>query len=64
MKKKQELHCHNCDSYLQFEIDMDLDGKHVIECPNCGHEHCRVLEDGETTLVKYNLKLRGNNVRI
>jgi transcription elongation factor Elf1 len=40
MNEAQELHCHNCDKYVQFTIDTELNGNHVLECPNCGHEHC------------------------
>ena len=49
MKEKQELHCHNCNRYVQFDMDMELNGNHVLECPNCGHEHCRVVKDGVIT---------------
>lgn len=49
MNEKQELWCHNCDKYVQFEIDMELNGNHVLNCPNCNHEHCRVVKDGIIT---------------
>ena len=49
MIEKQELHCHNCNKYVQFEIDMELNGNHVLTCPSCGHEHCRVVKDGKIT---------------
>lgn len=48
-KRRNELHCHNCDKYVQFIIDQGLDGNHVIPCPNCGHEHCRVVKNGLIT---------------
>ena len=44
-----QLHCHECDSYVQFSIDESLDGNHILNCPNCGHEHCRVVKNGEIT---------------
>lgn len=44
-----ELWCHECENYVQFKIDESLDGKHVIPCPRCGHEHCRYVNDGEIT---------------
>lgn len=47
--ERQELHCHECDKYVQFEIDISLNGNHVITCPNCKHEHCRVVKDGIIT---------------
>jgi DNA-directed RNA polymerase subunit RPC12/RpoP len=49
MQEIQELYCHNCGRYVQFSIDLSLNGNHVIVCPNCGHEHCRVVKDGIIT---------------
>lgn len=49
MKEKQEIHCHECDKYVQFEIDLSLNGNHILKCPNCGHEHCRVVKNGVIT---------------
>lgn len=48
-KEAQELWCHHCAHYVQFELDLSLNGNHVLECPNCGHEHCRVVKDGLIT---------------
>lgn len=48
-KRRNELHCHACDKYVQFIVDHGLDGNHVLNCPNCGHEHCRVVKDGLIT---------------
>lgn len=48
-RRRQELHCHACDKYVVFTCDMELDGNHVLNCPNCGHEHCRVVKDGVIT---------------
>lgn len=47
--RRQEIHCHACGQYVQFEIDLGLNGNHVLNCPNCGHEHCRVVKDGVIT---------------
>lgn len=47
--ERQELHCHACDRYVQFDIDTELNGRHVLQCPNCGHEHCRIVRDGAVT---------------
>jgi len=53
MIERQELHCHNCDKYVQFDLDLSLNGNHVLECPNCGHEHCRVVKNGQITLDRW-----------
>lgn len=49
MNERQEIWCHNCNQYVQFDIDMELDGNHVLLCPNCEHEHCRVVKNGVIT---------------
>lgn len=49
MIERQELHCHECDKYVQFDIDTSLNGNHVLRCPSCGHEHCRVVSNGIIT---------------
>ena len=41
--------CHNCSTKMVFELDMTLNGNHVIHCPECDHEHCRVIENGKVT---------------
>ena len=49
MNIAQEIFCHDCRKYVQFNIDTELDGNHVVICPNCGHEHCRVVKNGVIT---------------
>jgi len=44
-----ELHCHNCDGYIKFALDKGKNGLHVVLCPKCGHEHCRIIKDGVVT---------------
>jgi len=53
MKERQELWCHECQRYVQFDIDISLNGNHVIKCPNCGHEHCRVVNNGRITEARW-----------
>ena len=47
--RAHDIFCHACDNDIRFVIDMNLDGNHVLNCPNCDHEHCRVVRDGEIT---------------
>ena len=49
MIERQELYCHACGRIVLFELDMELEGAHVLNCPNCGHEHCRVVRGGRIT---------------
>ena len=53
MWEPQELHCHNCNQYVRFDMDLSQDGNHVLKCPNCGHEHCRVVKDGRITGIRW-----------
>jgi hypothetical protein len=46
--EKQELYCHNCDRYVRFDVP-ETDGNLIVICPNCEHEHCRVVKDGIIT---------------
>jgi hypothetical protein len=48
-RRRQSIICHSCNKEVSFTIDMELDGNHVFECPKCGHEHCRVVKNGEIT---------------
>ena len=49
MIEKQELHCHHCSKYVQFELDLSLEGQHILNCPNCDHQHFRIIKDGKIT---------------
>ena len=47
--RRTDLHCHDCDKNFIARLDHSVMGNHVIECPYCGHEHCRVITKGEVT---------------
>jgi len=49
MEEGQELHCHNCDRYVQFVLDLSRDGNYTLNCPKCGHPHYRRVRDGKIT---------------
>jgi hypothetical protein len=61
MKTKQELHCHNCQSYVQFDVDMELEGQYILDCPKCGHKHYRVVKNGEITDERWGQDPSQNN---
>lgn len=60
--ERQELWCHNCRHYVQFDMDLSINGNHVLTCPVCGHEHCRVVKDGIITEDRWDR--RNNTVYI
>lgn len=46
---RTDMNCTECSKNFVAQLDMSLDGNHVIECPYCGHEHCRVVTGGKVT---------------
>lgn len=46
---RTDMDCHNCDKVFVAILDFSINGKHVVECPHCGHEHCRVIKNGKIT---------------
>ena len=46
---RTDLHCTECSKNFIAQLDESVDGNHVIECPHCGHEHCRVIRGGKVT---------------
>jgi hypothetical protein len=53
MIERQELYCHNCDRYVQFNLDLSVDGNYRLDCPFCGHDHYRVVKDRKITDERY-----------
>ena len=63
--ERQELHCHACQKYVQFSLDTSINGNHVLDCPNCGHQHCRVVYDGKISDVRWDARNGvGNNLPV
>lgn len=46
---RTDMHCHQCSNVFVARLDSSIRGNHVVECPHCGHEHCRVIKNGEVT---------------
>jgi uncharacterized protein YbaR (Trm112 family) len=61
--EKQELYCHNCSKYVQFDVP-ETDGRLVVVCPNCKHEHCRIVKDGVITKDRWDSRNVGNGTII
>jgi len=47
MRLTQEFYCGECHGYFMVRLNMSLNFEALIKCPNCGHEHRRVIKDGE-----------------
>lgn len=46
---RTDMHCHECSRGFIALLDYRIAGNHIIECPWCGHEHCRVITGGRIT---------------
>lgn len=46
---RTDMGCTECGKLFVAGLDMGVDGNHIIECPHCRHEHCRVVEGGRVT---------------
>ena len=46
---RTDMDCHECSNTFIARLDFGIDGNHIVECPYCGHEHCRVIEEGRIT---------------
>lgn len=46
--ERQELYCHDCGKYVRFNVP-ETDGNLIVNCPNCSHQHYRVVKNGIIT---------------
>ena len=51
---RTDMSCTECSKGFIALLDYDIDGNHVVECPHCGHEHCRVIKSGKITEDRWN----------
>lgn len=58
----QELYCHACNRYVQFNIDTELNGQHIIKCSNCGHEHYRYVYNGRISDRRWGSSNQPSNI--
>lgn len=58
-KRREELWCMECENYVQFMLDYDLDGCHTLDCPKCGHHHYRVIKKGKITSERWDVDPTG-----
>jgi len=60
---RTDMHCHDCSKQFYASIDFEIDGNHIIICPNCGHNHCRVIVNGQVTGERWDSKWGSVNDR-
>ena len=59
---KSDTHCTNCSKNFISEVDVTISGDHTIICPYCGHEHCRVVENGVITSDRWSSKTHRKDI--
>lgn len=60
---KTVMDCHECHKQFVALLDFTLNGNHIVECPNCGHEHCRVVTDGKVTGERWSSRFGSDKTR-
>jgi len=53
---RSDMYCHDCGKGFIAQFDLSLDGNHIVECPYCGHEHCRVVKNGKATSDRWDCR--------
>lgn len=59
---RTDMNCTECHKSFIAQLDMSLDGNHVVECPYCGHEHCRVVKAGTITSERWSSRAQRHDV--
>lgn len=62
-EEKTPLYCHDCGKNFVALLDHSINGNHIIECPHCGHEHCRVMENGRVTEQRWSSRYGNDRTR-
>lgn len=60
---RTQMDCHNCSKQFVALLDYQIDGNHIVECPHCGHEHCRVIKAGKITGDRWDSREGGDKER-
>lgn len=55
---RTDMNCSECSRNFIATLDMGLDGNHIVECPYCGHEHCRVIKAGKVTSERWESRMQ------
>ena len=49
----QQFYCNDCDGYLRFKLNMALNMRVEVVCPNCGRKHPRSIKNGRIIEAGY-----------
>jgi hypothetical protein len=59
---RTDLQC-ECGKFFIALLDYRIDGNHIVECPHCGHEHCRVITGGTVTDIRWDSRYGNDKSR-
>ncbi len=59
-EERTTMDCHNCSKQFVALLDYSVTGNHIVECPHCGHEHCRVITNGKITGERWDSRHGGD----
>lgn len=63
-RRLEQFYCSTqCRKYFDTYLRKSMYGNYTIVCPNCGHNHFRVIKDGVVTEDRHNETL-GKSVKI
>lgn len=51
--QRWDMDCHDCNKSFVAQLDHRINGNHIVYCPWCGHQHCRVIKDGVITSERW-----------
>ena len=60
---RTDMSCTECSKGFLALLDYTIDGNHIVECPHCGHEHCRVIEGGKITEERWSSRYGSDKTR-
>lgn len=43
----QEFYCNDCDGYIVIKLNMAINRRIDLHCPNCNRRHPRVVDNGQ-----------------
>jgi DNA-directed RNA polymerase subunit RPC12/RpoP len=58
------MYCHDCQKKFSARVDYRINGHHILICPYCGHQHCRVVENGRVTGDRWDARNDGPADRV
>jgi hypothetical protein len=56
-----EFYCNDCDGWILVNLNEELRGSILVQCPACGRRHPRTLVNGELATPTFEVKIAGKS---